>query len=267
MGKSAAKSFGAALGEELEIISFHTGHNGRPTPVRHSFIVAESFSTGRFDQDLDRALVNRQELGAMFGRKGAWNQIILRGNSSFSAEQLVLATNTALSDTSPQPPRVLHWRDAGGNFLRAVESQKSILQTIFFIVVLVAAYQLIATLTLTVSEKRRDIGVLGALGASRARIIAFFMTLGLLVAAIGTGLGLLLGMWLCNNLSTIELWLGGGEKIFTAEIYKFTEIPVMVDQQAVLQLVSATLIAALIFSFIPAWRAARKPIVQALWRR
>ena len=270
LGRSAAESLGVNLGEALEVISFHTGASGRPVPVRHSFTVGPSFTTGRFDQDLDRALVNRNELGSLLGRRGDWNQIILRADARTTPEQLAAATTAAIEATGlfdRSAPSVSTWRVAGGNFLRAVENQKGILQTIFFMVVLVAAYQLVATLTLTVAEKRRDIGVLGALGASPQRLVAFFVSLGLVVASLGTGLGILLGLWLCSNLETVELWLGGGEPIFTPEIYKFEHIPVSVDPATVAMLVAATLLSALVFSFIPAWQAARLPIVRALWRR
>ncbi len=178
-------------------------------------------------------------------------------------------------------PRVRTWRELGGNALRAVEDQKGILATVFSFIVLVAAYQLIATLLLTVTEKRRDIGVgggraaapprgdigvLGALGASPRRIVGFFVGLGLLIAVIGSALGLLLGWWLTSNLERVELWLGGGEPVFLPEVYKFDHIPVAVDLPAVMLVVAATLATAALFSLLPAWRAARLRIVDALGR-
>jgi len=132
---------------------------------------------------------------------------------------------------------------------------------------LVAAYQLVATLTLTVTEKRRDIGVLGALGATPGRIIRFWVSLGTLVSFFGVSLGLGLGYLLTSNLKSIELILGGGEKIFLPEIYQFEEIPVLIDTYSVALLAGATLAAGLVFSLIPAWRAARRPILQAMIRR
>jgi lipoprotein-releasing system permease protein len=138
---------------------------------------------------------------------------------------------------------------------------------VFFFIVLVAAYQLVATLTLTVTEKSKDMGVLRALGATPRRIVRFFMTLGLLVSIIGVGLGLLLGNWLIHNLTTVEKWIGGGQPIFRAEIYKFDHIPVAVDLPSVLALVGSTLLAALLFSFIPAWRASRLRVIQTLRER
>jgi len=267
LGQAAAEKFGVERGDSLEVVTFHRGSWGKPVPSRRSFLVAGTFTTGRYDADLDRALVLRDDLAEMVGHASGWSQIIVRGKEGVLPEDLALSVQAALQKnqlSAQMPGQVTTWRDAGGNFLRAVESQKGILQSLFFLVVLVAAYQLVATLTLTIAEKRRDMGVLGALGAAPQKIVSFFVSLGVLVALLGSLGGIALGSWLTANLSTVEKWLGGGEPIFTAEVYKFDHIPVAVDSWAVVQLVLATLSVALMFSLLPAWRAARMPIVKAL---
>ncbi|MFQ5749467.1 MAG: ABC transporter permease, partial [Planctomycetota bacterium] len=162
------------------------------------------------------------------------------------------------------PELVTTWREQGGNLLAAVENQRGILGTVFFFIVIVALYQLIATLTLTVTEKRRDIGILRALGAARGRILGFFVSLALVIAAVGVSLGLLLGWWLAGHLERVERWLGGGQAIFKPEIYQFDRIPVLVDPASVWILILATLGAAIVFSLLPAMRAARLPVVRSL---
>ncbi|MDP7245646.1 MAG: FtsX-like permease family protein [Planctomycetota bacterium] len=270
LGEASSKRLACKVGDRLEAVSFRTGSSGKPTISSRDFQAGPTFTTGRWDMDMDRALVSREDLSGLTQHSLGWSEILLRGKPGVEPDELASQALEALKTaglTGPFSGQVTTWRDAGGNFLRAVESQKGILQTVFFLVVLVAAYQLIATLTLTVSEKRRDIGVLGALGATPNRIVSFFMFLGLLVAGLGSLFGILLGYWLTNNLRTVESWLSGGEPLFTAEVYKFEEIPISVEPLSVFMLVGATLLTALLFSFLPAWRAARLPVIRAIWRR
>ena len=270
LGDEAAKRLGLTVGDDVELVTFYTGSRGLPTPARATFRLAGTFDTGSYDQDLDRALVLRRELASVVHSDDGFTEIVLRGEAKLEPELLAERAQLALRQAGLSPGEistVSTWRAQGGNFLRAVENQRGILATVFFFIVLVAAYQLVATLTLTVTEKRRDIAVLGALGATPGRVVTFFVFLGLLVAICGVLLGLALGYWLSRNLATVERWVGGGERIFTAEVYKFDEIPVAVELPSVLILVGATLLAALVFSFLPAWRAARTNIVRALHGR
>lgn len=270
LGEASAKRLACKDGDQVDAVSFRTGNSGRPTISSRGFEVSDTFTTGRWDLDMDRALVSRLDLADWTEHHSGWSEILLRGKPGVEPYELAEQASLALKDAGLSAPfagQVTTWRQAGGNFLRAVESQRGILQTVFFLVVLVAAYQLVATLTLTVSEKRRDIGVLGALGATPKRIVSFFLFLGLLIACLGSLLGIALGLWLTHNLRTVESWFSGGEPVFTAEIYKFEEIPIAIEPISVLTLVCATLSAALLFSFIPAWRAARLPVIRAIWRR
>lgn len=268
LGRVLADRLGLAVGDTIEIVTNRNGP-GKPIPVRQSFELTGFFETGRFDLDLDRAFVRRVDLAALCRTEPAVTSYKVELAAGIEADDFAPELLRRLGDAGLEPfstPRVRTWRELGGNALRAVEDQKGILATVFSFIVLVAAYQLIATLLLTVTEKRRDIGVLGALGASPRRIVGFFVGLGLLIAVIGSTLGLLLGWWLTSNLERVELWLGGGEPVFLPEVYKFDHIPVAVDLPAVLLVVAATLATAALFSLLPAWRAARLRIVDALGR-
>jgi lipoprotein-releasing system permease protein len=269
VGRVLAEKAGVAEGDQLEVISFRGGSSGQPVPVRSAFTVAGIFTTGRYDLDIDRALVDRGDLARMIGDPLGFGELGLRAAPGTDLEALRGAAEDALAAAGIRrdgmPRLVSTWRTQGGNFLRAVENQKSILSTVFFFIVVVAAFQLVATLTLTVAEKRRDIGVLGALGASPGRIVGFFLGLGLVVAVVGAGLGVLLGRWLVDHLEWVQEALFG-ERIFNAETYIFDQVPVAVDWASVGLLVGATLAAALLFSFLPAWRAARLDVIDALRR-
>ncbi|MBC8406476.1 MAG: ABC transporter permease [Planctomycetes bacterium] len=270
MGVGAAKELGLQVGDEIGVITFVGRRRGRGAPLQRTFKLVGTFSTGRYDQDLNRAVVRRHDLSQLLRHATGFSQVIVRTQADADPLLVAVAIENRLQVVGTAAPgyrTTYDWRNRGGNLLRAVENQRGMLSIVFFFIVLVAAYQLVATLTLTVSEKRRDIGVLRALGATPKRIVRFFVTLGLLISVLGIVMGLALGHWLINNLPTVERWIGGGQPIFRAEIYKFDHIPVAVDTQSVLLLVGMTLLAALIFSLIPAWRASRVTVIKSLRKR
>ncbi len=269
MAKPLAERLGIQLGGIVEIVTQRAGGR-RPVPVRQSFELVDFFHTGRFDQELDRVFVRRADLASLCRTEPPFTAWKIRGEEGLAAASLATRIrqnfeqkNLAMFDQ----PRVSTWRDLGGNFLRAAENQKGILGVVFGFIVLVAAYQLIATLLLTVAEKRQDIGILGALGASPLRITGFFVGLSLLISSLGSALGLLLGWFLAHHLHWGERLLGHGQPIFRQEIYKFDHIPVAVDLPSIAVLLCATLCTSVIFSLLPAWRASRLQIVQALRQR
>lgn len=270
LGAGAAKELGLEVGDEIGVITFVGKRGGGSAPLQTTFRLVGTFTTGRYDQDLNRAVVRRQDLAELLRHPTGFTQLVVRTNENADPLLITEAIENQLQVVGAAVPgyrSTFSWRNNGGNLLRAVENQRGMLSIVFFFIVLVAAYQLVATLTLTVTEKRRDIGVLRALGATPRRVVRFFVTLGLLISVLGIGLGLLIGNWLIHNLTTVEKWIGGGQPIFRAEIYKFDHIPVAVDLPSVLLLVGLTLLAALVFSLIPAWRASRLGVIQVLRKR
>jgi len=269
MSEVLAERFGLKIGDSLEVTTFRFGAEAAQLG-RRTFVLVKHFETERFDLDLERAVVHRADVAALAGTAPDFSEIAVHARPGVDADELAAAVEAAfLAAGIPEAelPNVKTWRDQGGQLLRAAEDQKGMLGTVFFMIVLVAAYQLVATLFLTVAEKRREIGILGALGAGPGRIVGFFTGLALLITLCGCAAGLALGVLLVENLGVVELFLGGGDRIFLPEIYKLKEIPAQVQFGSTLLLVGATLIAALLFSLLPAWRAARLPILRALQRR
>lgn len=275
LGVGAAERLGLEVGDRLGVITFVDGGRGlsggnRPRLLQASCELVQTLKTGHYDQDLDRAELPRQALADWVGSRTGFTELVVRVTPDADPAAVADRIESRLQLagwTHPGYPSTFDWRYRGGNLLRAVENQRGMLSVVFFFIVLVAAYQLVATLTLTVTEKRKDIGILRALGATPGRIVRFYVALGLLISLLGTGLGLLLGQWLIHNLTTVERFIGGGEAIFRAEIYQFDHIPVAVDPESVLVLVGATLTVAVVFSLVPAWRASRVRVVDGLRKR
>ncbi|MDA1261191.1 MAG: ABC transporter permease [Planctomycetota bacterium] len=269
MGKLLANRLGLVVGDALEVFSYRDSGRSKVF-VRKTYVLADFVESGRYDQDLNRVLAHRADVALLAQSGPNFSEIAVHARPGTDAELLAAAVIQALANAGISErdfPAVRTWEDQGGQLLRAARDQQGLLGTVFFMIVLVAAYQLVATLLLTVTEKRREIGVLGALGASPGRVAGFFCGLATLIAGVGCAAGLGLGALLVANISSVEKFLGGGKRIFLPEIYIFTEIPIRVEFGSSAVLVAATLLCALLFSLLPAWRAARVPVVRALARR
>jgi lipoprotein-releasing system permease protein len=158
------------------------------------------------------------------------------------------------------------WEDRQRSLLRAVQNEKFLLGFVLFFIVLVACFTIFATLTMTVVEKTREIGVLRALGATPGGILAIFMINGTLVGAFGAGLGYVGGIYVSNHVNGIRNFLREqfGWDIFPPDIYLFDEIPTYIDHAAGAQFAAAAALSALVFAIIPAFRASRLRPVKAL---
>lgn len=158
------------------------------------------------------------------------------------------------------------WEERQAPLLRAVNNEKFLLAFVLFFIVVVACFTIFATLTMTVVEKTRDIGVLRALGATPGGILSIFMLNGTLVGTLGAGLGYGLGMVVAHNVNPIRLFLreNFGWEIFPPDIYLFDNIPTHIDHAAVLKFAVGACASALFFAIIPAVRAARLRPVRAL---
>jgi len=162
--------------------------------------------------------------------------------------------------------RVQTWEERQANLLGAVNHEKMLLAIVLFFIVVVASFNIFSTLTMTVVEKTRDIGVLRAIGATPGGILSIFLFNGALVGALGAALGYGLGLYLADNVNTVRDFLRSrfGVDIFPSDIYSFDTIPTWIDHRAAILFGVGAVVFALLFAIIPAARAARLRPVSAL---
>jgi lipoprotein-releasing system permease protein len=158
------------------------------------------------------------------------------------------------------------WEEHQGPLLAAIDVERGILNLLLFMIVGVAGFSILAIFTMIVSEKYRDIGILKSLGASSLGVMSIFLGYGLLLGTVGCALGTAMGLWITANINWIEKMLTDltGTAVFPRDVYYFKEIPTNVDPWSVLAVNLGAVAIAVVFSLLPAYRAARLHPVRAL---
>ena len=167
---------------------------------------------------------------------------------------------------SPKLYTVSPWRDKQMPLLAAVQMETAILNVLLFLIIAVAGFGILAIFLMIVVEKTRDIGILKSLGASGWGIMGIFLSYGLSLGLVGSGVGLVLGLLLVRYINEIADLLGAltGRPVFDPEIYYFYKIPTLVDPLTIGWITLGAVGIAVLASILPACRAARLHPVEAL---
>ncbi len=158
------------------------------------------------------------------------------------------------------------WEDKQGPLLAAISIERGILNVLLFMIICVAGFGILSIFSMIVTEKTRDIGIMKALGASNRGVMVIFLSYGLLLGLVGAGLGTLLGVSLTTHINEVEAFLSRitGTEVFNREVYYFNEIPTEIQPWNIILLNLGALGIAVLFSVLPALRAAMLHPVRAL---
>jgi lipoprotein-releasing system permease protein len=154
---------------------------------------------------------------------------------------------------------VVDWSQEHGSFFRAVKTERIVMTLILFLVVCVALFNLVASLMMAVNDKESDIAILRTFGMSGKRIMRIFMIQGSIIGVFGTLVGIGLGVWLSLNIHTVIPFLENtfGFKIFSSDVFYISEIPSDLRWGNVIWIGIASLIASVLATVYPAWRASQ----------
>jgi lipoprotein-releasing system permease protein len=240
-----------------------------PEPVSLAVTVTDVIKTGMSEYDSNLVFCNLEYLQQARGmihpgtnvRDFTTIQIKLKDYSK--APQFVSELRSAF----PTGMFVIQtWEDKQGPLLAAVEMEAAILNVLLFLIIGVAGFGILAIFFMIVVEKTRDIGILKALGASAGGIMSIFLSYGLALGIVGSGVGVLLGLLFVRYINEIEDVLSRltGRPVFDEQIYYFSEIPTMVSLWMVFWVAFGAIAIAVLASILPARRAAGLHPVESL---
>ena len=262
LGQELARALGVRTGDAVTLIA----PSGQVTPAGvmprlRQLEVLAVFDSGHYEYDAGLALMHLQDAEKMFKTEGPMG---LRVKLTDAQQAPLVGQALALELGSGL--RVRDWTQQNKTWFTAVQIEKRMMFIILTLIVAVAAFNLVTTLVMTVTEKRGDIAILRTLGATPASILWIFVTQGALSGLAGTLTGALLGLGVAFNLDTlvpaIERLLG--VRFLPQDIYLISHMPSDPQAADIVPVVVLALLLSLLATLYPSWRASRVDPVEAL---
>jgi lipoprotein-releasing system permease protein len=262
VGAVIAERLGLAPGEALTLLVPTIGADGTPLPKLREFLVAAVFEVGEPDQDSTLVLGSLGEVRTLAAQGATDQGLRLRVADVLAAPAVAARLRAAL----PAAYEVRDWTQDNANYFRATRIEKTMMSLILLLIVAVAAFNIVAMLVMVVTDKRTDIAILRTFGAAPRRVLAIFMTQGLVIGWLGVGLGVALGLALALHVDTIVPFLehSFGFQILDSDVYYSSVIPSEVHPANVVVISLAALVLTALATVYPALRAARIAPAEAL---
>jgi lipoprotein-releasing system permease protein len=263
LGSELARALGVFVGDKVTVIA----PQGVVTPAGviprlKTFTVSGLFEVGMFEYDSGLALIRMADAQRLYRLDDRVSGVRLKLDDLFRApaiaRQLAARLDTAafISD----------WTRSHANFFRAVAIEKNMMFIILSLIVAVAAFNIVSTLVMAVTDKQADIAILRTLGASPSSIMAIFMVQGALIGFIGLGLGIAGGVALALNVDVVVPFIEHllGTQFMSKEVYYISNLPSELQWKDVSTITGVSFVLSLVATIYPSWRASRVNPAEAL---
>lgn len=263
LGVDLARTLGATVGDKVLLIA----PQGQVTPAGilprlKQFTVVGIFEVGHYEYDAGLALIHLEDAQKLYRFDGNVSGVRLRLKDLYEAPRVA----NELAHTLTVDAYINDWTRINANFYRAVQIEKRMMFFVVILIVAVAAFNIVSTLVMAVTDKQSEIAILRTLGASPRSIMKIFIVQGTLIGILGTLLGLIGGVALALNIDVVVPFIENliGVKFLAKDVYYISELPSDVEfwDVAVIAVVSFAL--CLLATLYPSWRAARSNPAEAL---
>lgn len=263
LGRELAALLNVVVGEKVTVVTpkFSITVAGA-LPRLKTFTVVGIFEVGMGEYDRGVGLVHMQDAAKLLRIGDAVTGVRLKLDDLYLAPQV----SHELASQLPGIYRVTDWTLQHRNFFRALRTEKRMMGLILFLIVAVAAFNIVSTLVMVVTDKQSDIAILRTLGASPKSIMTVFIVQGAAIGFVGTILGIIGGVALSLNLEVIVKQI---EKLFRVDfldpnIYYISELPSDMHLSDVTMVSLTAFVITLLATIYPAWKASRVQPAEAL---
>jgi len=265
IGDKAAAKLGVGLGDRLTFVAPEvTVTPAGMFPRMKRFTVQGIFHVGAGELDGYVAMAHLDDLGRLQRwRPGQVQGLRLKLADLFQAPRTAWAIAANLDG---EDFYARDWTRSHGNLYQAIRMEKTMIGLLLLLIVAVAAFNIISTLVMVVTDKKGDIAILRTLGATPGQIMATFMVQGTVIGVIGTLIGGVLGILAALNVGS---WIAAlekllGHKFLSADVYFIDYLPSQLMGEDVVLVCGAALLLSFLATLYPAWRAARTQPAEAL---
>ena len=262
LGGELARALGVRMGDPVTLVA----PGGQVTPAGvlprlKQMTVVGTFDSGHYEYDASLVLMHVDDAARIFRLEGA-SGVRLKLRDLHQAREVAAELALRLG------PQVLvrDWTRQNRTWFAAVQVEKRMMFIILTLIVAVAAFNLVSTLVMTVTDKRADIAILRTLGASPCSIMGIFVVQGAMVGVIGTVAGLALGLGVAFNIDVLVPALERllGASFLPKDIYLISRMPSDPQQADILPVALISLALAFVATLYPSWRASRVNPAEAL---
>ena len=253
-----AEDLNVVVGQRVTVII--PAINGRATAA-HSFLLTGIFATHtELDQILGLASLHQE--GNIAGVEGLVQGFRLQVEDQFDARQ----TGYRLLEQLPFGYGFRDWFQTHGNLYQAIQLSRNLVSLLIFLIVAIAAFNVVSMLMMSVVNKRGDIAILQTLGLSRQAIVQLFLIQGAMIGLFGIALGVLLGVIGCYWVADLVLWIESmvGSRFLDTAVYPIDYVPVDLRWENVAQIAAVAIVLNIIATIYPALRASRVVPAQEL---
>jgi lipoprotein-releasing system permease protein len=269
LGADLAYALGAQIGDKVVVMA----PQGQFTPTGvvprlKQFTLVGLFQIGMYEYDAGLALIHMDDAARLYRMGNNVSGVRLKLKDLFEAPAIA-ATMTDQLNRRLNPYGnyfVTDWTQQHANFFRAVQMEKRVMFIILTLIVAVAAFNIVSTLVMAVTDKRADIAIMRTFGASPASIMKIFIIQGAFIGVIGTVLGAIFGILIALNIDTIIPFI---EHLFNVQflakdVYYISDLPSDLVWSDVITIVAVSFILSLLATIYPSYKASRINPAEAL---
>jgi lipoprotein-releasing system permease protein len=252
LGADLAHKVHAKVGDCIQVlVPFSGGIESIPSAYKFRVVGLSSFGFQEYDARL--AFIPIEDAK----RLGNARQSIFGVELRFADPMQALKMEESVEQRLGPDMRIIDWKTLNKNLFTALAMQKLIISMLLVLIIVVAAFNILASLTLVVLSKVREVAIIASMGARAGALLRIFLVSGSVVGFVGTGFGILYGLALCGLAALYGYPLD-------PKVYLIARLPVDVSVLEILIVAGATQIICLIATLYPAWRASRQQVVEGL---
>jgi lipoprotein-releasing system permease protein len=265
LGSDLAYALGVSVGDKVVLMA----PQGQFTPTGvvpriKQFNIVGLFQIGMYEYDAGLALIHIDDAAKLYRMGDKVSGLRLKVNDMFDAPAIAAELGKELRPIGSY--YITDWTQQHANFFKAIQLEKRVMFIILTLIVAVAAFNIVSTLVMAVTDKRADIAIMRTLGASPRSIMQIFIIQGALIGIIGTFFGAILGIVIALNIDTIIPFI---ENLFhvqflAKDVYYISELPSKLEWNDTITIVITSVVLSLLATLYPSYKASKINPAEAL---
>ncbi|EHJ91370.1 lipoprotein-releasing ABC transporter permease subunit [Vreelandella boliviensis] len=255
LGSMLARNLGVGVGDRVTLLVPEASITPAGVfPRLKRFTVSGIFSVGA-ELDANLAYANIEDMQTLARLGDAVGGLRLELDDLFAASS---ETQAILNELGPEY-RGSDWTFSQGNLFQAIQMEKRMIALLLTVIIAVAAFNIVSTLVMVVTDKRADIAILRTIGAKPSSIMGIFIVQGMAIGLIGIAIGVAVGVLLALTIADLIGWVEGtlGIQFLDAGVYFISDLPSQLQWNDVIRIVLAAFGLTFLSTLYPAWRAAK----------